>query len=313
MKDLHARSPKEYSIERMCRLSGVSKQAYHKQKGESAMRKAAQEAFALEFIHEIRKTDPMIGGKKLWRMYRKDIKGNDRLGRDRFENLISRYNLNVRIRVRKPRTTDSRHGLPVFPNIVYSFVPSAINQLWVSDITYMPVWLNEKEYTFCYISLIMDAYNHEIIGWAVGKTLEAKYTAEALQMAFGKLEGVDEQIIRKLIHHSDRGVQYASAGYVSLLQSRHINISMTENGNPKDNAMAERINSTVKNELLKGMRFRSVTEVVSALGKAVEFYNTRRPHMSLDWMTPEEAARCNGEIKKWWKSYRDEAIKNLRA
>lgn len=277
------------------------------------MRKAAQEAFALEFVHEIRKLDPMIGGKKLWLMYRKEIKGQDRMGRDRFEEMISRHNLNVRIRVRKPRTTDSRHGLSVFPNLVYSFIPTAVNQLWVSDITYMPVWLSETEYTFCYLSLIMDAYSHEIIGWSVGKTLEAKYTSEALQMAFDKLEGVDEAIIRNLIHHSDRGVQYASAEYVSLLQSRNIKISMTENGNPKDNAMAERINSTIKNELLKDMKFKSISEVVDALEKAVEFYNTRRPHMSLDWMTPEEAAKCNGEIKKWWKSYRDEAIKNLCA
>lgn len=313
MKNLHARSPKEYPIERMCRLSGVSKQAYHKQKGESAMRKAAQDAFALEFIHKIRKEDSQMGGKKLWRMYCKEIKGNDRLGRDRFEDLISRHNLNVRTRVRKPRTTDSRHGLPVYPNLVYSFIPSAVNQLWVSDITYMPVWLGETEYTFCYISLIMDAYSHEIIGWAVGKTLEARYTAEALQMAFGKLEGVDEGIIRNLIHHSDRGVQYASSEYITLLESKSIRISMTENGNPKDNALAERINSTIKNELLKDMRFKSISEVCEALRKAVDFYNTRRPHMSLDWMTPEEAAQCNGEIKKWWTSYRDKAIRNLGA
>lgn len=312
MRNLHAQSPKEYPIERMCRLSGVSKQAYHKQKGESAMRKAAQEAFALEFIHGIRKDDPSIGGKKLWRMYRKRIVSHDRLGRDRFEDLISRHSLNVRVRVRKPRTTDSTHGLPVCPNLVFQFIPTAVNQLWVSDITYIPIWLDDGNYTFCYLSLMMDGYSRGIIGWSVGAILEAKYPVEALEMALGRLDGNGKEDGRP-IHHSDRGVQYASGSYIRLLTKNRIRISMTECGNPKDNAMAERINSTVKNELLKGMRFRSMAEVRKALEVAVGFYNTMRPHMSLDWMTPEEAARCNGEIKKWWKSYRDEAIKNGRA
>lgn len=88
---------------------------------------------------------------------------------------------------------------------------------------------------------------------------------------------------------------------------------MTENGDPKENALAERINSTVKNELLKGLRFTCLKEVREALTVAIDFYNTRRPHMSVDMMTPEEASRCNGEIRKWWKSYREEAIKNDRA
>lgn len=312
MRNLHAQSPKEYPIERMCRLSGVSRQAYHKQKGESAMRKAAQEAFALEFIHGIRKDDPSIGGKKLWRMYRKRIVSHDRLGRDRFEDLISRHSLNVRVRVRKPRTTDSTHGLPVCPNLVFQFIPTAVNQLWVSDITYIPIWLDDGNYTFCYLSLMMDGYSRGIIGWSVGAILEAKYPVEALEMALGRLDGNGKEDGRP-IHHSDRGVQYASGSYIRLLTKNRIRISMTECGNPKDNAMAERINSTVKNELLKGMRFRSMAEVRKALEVAVGFYNTMRPHMTLDWMTPEEAARCNGEIKKWWKSYRDEAIKNGRA
>lgn len=277
------------------------------------MRKAAQEAFALEFIHEIRRQDPMMGGKKLWRMYRKRVNGKCQLGRDRFEELISCHHLNVRIRHRKPRTTDSRHGLPVFPNLVVSFIPTYVNQLWVSDITYIPVWLDENNYTFCYLSLITDAYSHEIVGWSVGATLEAKYPMEALEMAYGRLVDIDPEITERLIHHSDRGVQYASREYVEMLKSNNIRISMTETGNPKDNAMAERINSTMKNELLKGLVFHSVSEVRETLETAVKFYNTMRPHMSLDWMTPAEAAKCNGEIKKWWKSYRDEAIKKIPA
>lgn len=294
-------------------MLGVSRQAYHKQKGSSAARKAAQEAFALEYIHGVRRLDPGIGGMKLWFMYKRDFPGGDTMGRDRFEDLIHRHGLKVRNRIRKPRTTDSSHGLPVFPNLVFDFIPTSVNQLWVSDITYIPVWINDEKYVFCYLSLIMDAYSHEIIGWAVGATLETQYPVNALRMALSRLEGADPEDIARLIHHSDRGVQYASKEYVGLLEGRSIRISMTENGDPKENAKAERINNTVKNELLKDIRFKSIQEVSDAIREAVEFYNTRRPHMSLDMMTPEDAAKCNGEIKKWWKSYREEAIKRKSA
>ena len=297
----------------MCRLLGVSKQAYHKRKGDIPGRKAAMEAFAVEYIHSIRRKAPGMGGMKIWYMYKRDFPYRECVGRDWFEDIINRHGLKIRAKKRKPRTTDSTHGLPVYPNLAYDFIPTSINQLWVSDITYIPVWINEKEYTFCYLSLIMDAYSHEIIGWAVGATLETLHTSEALMKAFSRLDGIDDKTIRSLIHHSDRGVQYASKDYVKSLQTKGIKISMTESGNPKDNAVAERINSTMKNELLKGLRFSCIKEVRDAVEVAVDFYNTARPHMSVDMMTPEEASRCNGEIHKWWKSYREEAIKRGRA
>lgn len=290
-------------------MLSVSKQAYHKQKRNTAAQKASTEVFAIEYIHHIRSLDPGIGGMKLWYMYKRDFPEREHVGKDLFEDIIHRYGLKVRNKIRKPKTTDSTHGLPVFPNLVFDFIPTAINQLWVSDITYIIVWLNEQEYTFCYLSLIMDAYNHEIIGWAVGPSLETLYPANALKMAMKRLDGVRMDIIERLIHHSDRGVQYASKEYLELLRSRNIRISMTENGDPKENAMAERINNTVKNELLKGIRFKSIREVCDAMDVAINFYNTQRPHMSINMMTPEEAAKCNGEIRKWWKSYRDQAIK----
>lgn len=294
-------------------MLGVSKQAFYKYSRISAANKAAKEAFALEYIHKVRALDPGIGGMKLWYMYKRDFPERETIGRDWFEDIIHRYGLKVRNKMRKPRTTDSSHGLPVFPNLAYDFIPMAINQLWVSDITYIPVWLNDREYTFCYLSLIMDAYSHEIIGWALGATLETLYPAKAVKTALKRLEGLDKEVAEKLIHHSDRGVQYASKEYLDILAEHNIKVSMTENGDPKENAMAERINNTVKNELLKGLRFTSIMEVRAALEVAVEFYNTRRPHMSVDMMTPEEAAKCNGEIRKWWKSYREAAIKNGRA
>lgn len=272
------------------------------------MRRIAQEEFALSYILEIRKKDPGLGGVKLWRMYKRDFTGNKPMGRDRFEALIDKYGLKLKQRIRKLRTTDSTHGLPVYPNLIKDLIPTAPNQLWVSDITYIPIWLDDTRYSFCYLSMILDAYTEEIVGWAIGPTLDTEYPLRALQKALERIENIDKETLT-LIHHSDRGVQYASARYVELLQKHGIRISMTEDGNPKENPQADRINNTMKNELLKGMRFTSLAEVIEAVAPAVTFYNEERPHMSIDMMTPKEAAACTGELKKHWTSYREIHIK----
>ena len=270
------------------------------------MEKAAQESFAIEYVKRIRSKAPGIGGLKLWYMYRRDFDGNNPVGRDRFAYIIDRYGLKVRKKFRKPKTTDSSHGLPTYPNIVKDLIPTRANQLWVSDITYITVWLDEYHYAFCYLSLILDAYTEEIVGWSVGPTLETAYPVEALKMALKRIDGMKEI---NLTHHSDRGCQYASYEYVRLLEKQHIKISMTESGDPKDNAQAERINNTMKNELLKDIRFGCIEDVKSAVSYAVDFYNNERPHMSIDMMTPAEAALHEGEIAKRWRSYRTIAIK----
>lgn len=270
------------------------------------MEKAAQESFAIEYVKRIRSKAPGIGGLKLWYMYRRDFDGNNPVGRDRFAYIIDRYGLKVRKKFRKPKTTDSSHGLPTYPNIVKDLIPTRANQLWVSDITYITVWLDEYHYAFCYLSLILDAYTEEIVGWSVGPTLETAYPVEALNMALKRIDGMKEI---NLTHHSDRGCQYASSEYVRLLEKQHIKISMTESGDPKDNAQAERINNTMKNELLKDIRFVCIEDVKSAVSCAVDFYNNERPHMSIDMMTPAEAALHEGEIAKRWRSYRTIAIK----
>ena len=274
------------------------------------MARVARESFALEYIKGIRAKDPGIGGVKLWRMYRRDFEGDDPIGRDRFVDIINEHNLKVRLKVRKPRTTDSSHGLPTYPNLVKDFIPTGPNQLWVSDITYVTIWVDHWHYIFCYLSLILDAYTEEIVGWSVGPTLETSYPLEALEMA---LKRIERRMDVKLIHHSDRGCQYASSDYIKRLNDNHISISMTESGDPKDNAQAERINSTMKNELLKDMRFSCIDEVIPAVARAVDFYNNDRPHMSIDMMTPAEASLCEGEIKKHWISYREKAIRERQA
>ena len=269
------------------------------------MAKAAREAFALQYIREVRAIAPGIGGTKLWYMYKTEFCGDSPIGRDRFCRILDEYGLKVRLRIRKPRTTDSSHGLPTYPNLIKDFIPTAANQLWVSDITYIVVMDDECHYHFVYLSLILDAYSEEIVGWSVGPTLDTDYPMAALRMALKRIDGQSVS----LIHHSDRGCQYASRVYTDTLRSHGIRISMTESGDPKDNAQAERINNTMKNELLKDKVFTSMEEVIAAVAIAVDFYNNRRPHMSIGMMKPSEAINLTGERDMKWTSYRQKAIK----
>ena len=302
---------KAYPVTSQCKLLGVSTQAYYKH-GDTDLRKLAEEAFCVEYVKRIRQKDRGIGGGKLWQMYRKEFGDVHGVGYNRFYDIIEKYGLKVRKRRRRAKTTDSDHDLPLYPNLVKELIPLRPNQLWVSDITYMVICLNAQtgEYDFCYLSLVTDYYTKEIIGWCVGETLEARFAVEALEMALDRLGGKRPP---DLIHHSDRGVQYASYAYTDILRKHNIRISMTECGDPKDNAVAERVNGIVKNELLQGMSFFSINEVRKALKVAIDFYNNERPHMSLDWRTPAEAALCTGELKKKWTSYRENAIKGLAA
>ena len=268
------------------------------------MAKAARESFALEYIKDIRKEDPGIGGMKLWYMYCKEFGYDYPIGRDRFCRIIDENGLKVRTRVRKPRTTVSTHGLPTYPNLIKEYIPTSSNQLWVSDITYLVIMGNDYHYHFCYLSLILDAYSEEIIGWSVGPSLDTESPIAALRMALKRIEGNDVN----LIHHSDRGCQYASREYVNMLRSHGIKVSMTESGDPRDNAQAERINNTMKNELLKDKVFNTIEEIIAAVALAVDFYNNRRPHMSVGMMTPAQAAQETGKRDMRWNSYRHRAI-----
>lgn len=291
----------------LCALFGVSKQAYYQHNDDAALAKASREEFALQYAMRVREKDGGIGGEKMWEMYRREFANDRPIGRDRFCNIIDANGLKLRRRTRRPRTTDSTHGLPVYPDMVRDFIPTGPNQLWVSDITYITI-LNESEtsYSHCYLSMILDSYSKEIIGWKVGASLETSNSIGALKMAMKRIRGRNGL---RPIHHSDRGCQYASSEYVRLLKANGIRISMTETGDPKDNAQAERINNTMKNELLFGRRFHSLEQVTDAVSKAVNFYNNERPHMSINMMTPVQAASCSGEINKRWRSRREEAIK----
>lgn len=164
-----------------------------------------------------------------------------------------------------------------YPNLIRKFVPIAPNQLWVSDITY---WKTEAG--LFYISLITDVYSHKIVGYNLAETMEAVESLQALQMALSENKNV-----QNLIHHSDKGSQYCSFKYVNLLQDYNIQISMTENGDPLENAVAERINEILKEEYLDCYNVENVLEAKVLLEQVVKLYNQERSHMSIGNLVPE--------------------------
>lgn len=293
-------------------MSGVTRQAFYKRDDEVLFRRLAAEEFVVQFVLGIREKDPLIGSDKLWRMYNKRFSNEYCVGRDAFRNILHERGLNIRRRHRTTRTTDSRHNLPIYPNLVKNIIPTRPNHIWVSDITYIPIADSTARlgHRFCFLTIIMDAYSKRIVGWDVGSTLETKFCLKALKKA---LRTLPEEFDETLIHHSDRGCQYASAEYIKQLNKRNVIPSMTESGNPKDNSMAERINGIIKNELLHGQRFTCLQQVIVAVSRAIAFYNRERPHSSINWYTPEEAHKMHGELKRHWFSWRETAIKKQKS
>lgn len=312
MKRLYARSSGTYTVSELCGLFGKSKQAYYKHDADVEMRRHALEELTVRYIEEIRGKDHGIGGLKIWIMYIKEFGEASAIGRDRFCEIFDRYGYKLRRRRRTPRTTDSTHGNPTYPNLIKDLIPTRMGEVIVSDITYIPlVGPITGERTFCYASLVLDSYTKILLGFSVGPTLETFYPLEALYMAIEvlKTHGVD---LRSTIHHSDRGTQYTSADYIEVLHQHGIRVSMTESGNPKDNPEAERINNTLKNELLKDMEFHTIEDVREAMKTAVPFYNMERPHRSIEMLTPMEAVKRTGRFKRGWKSYRENAIDRVK-
>ena len=215
------------------------------------------------------------------------------IGRDAMFDLLSEHGLLVTRRKRKGFiTTLSKHRFKRYPNIVKDFIPIAPNQLWVSDITY--IHLKDG---FAYLSLITDAYSRKIVGFYLSKDLSANGPLKALTMALQ-----NNSTITNLIHHSDRGVQYCCDDYVKLLTDNNVKISMTENGDPLENALAERVNGILKSELLEDLFF-DYNSAQQAVAIACSTYNYLRPHGSIDNLKPFEAHQKNGEIPKRWKNY----------
>jgi len=202
----------------------------------------------LQLVGQERKLMPRIGGRKLLFKIQDRLPQELLLGRDLFFDFLREYGLLVRKKRYRARTTFSNHWLRKYPNLIKDFIPDAPHQLWVSDITYI-----ETDEGFVYLFLITDAYSRKIIGWSISDTLEATNAVTALYMALSQLPAG----IKNVYHHSDRGVQYCCDKYVKLLQKNHFQISMTENGDPLENAIAERVNGILKTEWLYDIKIKT--------------------------------------------------------
>lgn len=216
-----------------------------------------------------------------------------KMGRDALFTLLRDNNLLVRRRKRKGSvTTWSKHHYRKYPNIIKGFVPTTANLLWVSDITYIHVGSG-----FAYLSLVTDVYSHKIVGFCLHKTLSAQGPLQALKMALGATKDTSQ-----LIHHSDRGVQYCCDEYVKLLKDKQIKISMTQDGDPLENPVAERVNGILKVELLE-KSYSHYTAAQQAMSIAVSTYNFLRPHNSINNLKPVEAHLLEGTLPRKWTNY----------
>jgi len=247
----------------------------------------------------IRKEHRIMGGRKLYdRLQGFMMEHGIKIGRDALFDLLAANQLLIKKRKRKIQTTYSNHWLRKYPNLIRNFTPKAINQLWVSDITYWKIHNGEH----LYISLITDAYSRKIVGYHVAETMEAIHSVEALQMALAALGGATRPL--QLTHHSDRGIQYCSSKYVKLLQDNSIRISMTENGDPLENAIAERVNGIIKEEYLNHYQTDNLKEATKQLQKSISLYNNDRPHMSISNLTPNKLHNHKTiNAQRLWKNY----------
>lgn len=281
------------SIQTLCSLLGYSRQAFYKFV-KHAEKEALQHDLILQEVLRIRKTLKRLGTRKLlFKMEGFMREHHIEIGRDAMFDLLATHKLLIRKRKRRvPVTTFSDHWMRKYPNLIIDFIPTAPNQLWVSDITYITL-----KNDFAYLSLITDAYSRKIVGFYLSETLSADGCIKALKMALK-----NNPQLGRLIHHSDRGSQYCCTDYVSILDKHFVKISMTQSGNPLENAIAERVNGILKDELLE-KTYINYQEAKQAIAAAISIYNYQRPHSSIDMLTPIEAHLREGELKRRWKNY----------
>jgi putative transposase len=278
------------NIQRLCAVGGVSRAGYYRHFGphESARDDADLrdliQRIALEdrhcgyrrVTHALRRRGLIVNAKRVLRLMRED-------------NLLA-----LRSKPFVPRTTDSRHGFAVRPNLTRGLKPTATDQIWVSDITY--IRLAED---FIYLAVVIDAFSRKVVGWALDDHLEARLAIAALDQAIEARNPEPES----LIHHSDRGVQYACGDYIERLEGRKIAISMSRPANPYDNAKAESFMKTLKKEEVNGKEYKDIADARNRVGEFIEnVYNAKRLHSALGYKPPEE---FEAELKRVNHGQRD--------
>ncbi len=220
----------------------------------------------------------MLGGKKVYYQIKPTLNNHSiKIGRDKLFRLLSQHHLLIKPRRRYTNTTNSKHWLRKYPNIIKDQIITQPEQVWVSDITYI-----KTDEGNCYLNMVTDVFSRKIMGYAIAQNMNTEEMKKAYQMAIANRVYPHTN----LIHHSDRGIQYCSNDYVQLSITNNIKISMTENGDPYENALAERMNRTLKEEFSLGRILSTRQQAFSLAAEAVELYNKRRPHLSLNMKTP---------------------------
>lgn len=277
----------------MCGLFGKTRQAYYRHLNYKYVEMATEE-IVLSLVYEYRSEMGRIGCRKLQHLINSRLPEDMKVGRDALYTLLERNSLLHKRRRKSVRTTWSNHWMHKYPNLITGVIPTASNQIWVSDITY----IETVNAGFMYLHLVTDLYSRKIMGWCLSPTLHAEYTLKALEMAIRNAGCC----LTGLIHHSDRGCQYCCERYVSLLKSSGILISMTQSGDPLENAVAERVNGIIKNEWLMHENIIDGNIALKRISEIVNIYNNIRPHASLNYLTPESAYTENGILERKWKS-----------
>ena len=279
-------------VKTACQLFGKSKQAYYQNKSDGEERLRREERI-VEVVKQFRAIAPGTGARKLWLLTQAVLNNEPVPGRDTFFAMLDRYGLQLP-RPKPRRTTNSNHRFHKYKNLIKGLIPVGPNQQWAADITYV-----DLEQGACYLHLISDSYSHKILGWCLADTLEATHTLSALQMAVKTCGQAD---LSGLIHHSDRGVQYCCNEYTAYLNQLGARISMTEDYNPTDNAIAERVNGIIKTELLYQIpRPKTRLEASDKIEAFINYYNSSRPHMSIGYQTPNVAHQQTGLQRRVWK------------
>jgi transposase InsO family protein len=245
-----------------------------------------------------------VGTKKTYHLIKPQLARLDiKCGRDKLHDILRSEGMLIKKKKNYMRTTNSYHRFYKHPNLIKDLKINRAEQVWASDITYL-----RSTQGWLYLSLITDVYSKQIVGHQLSDNLKTINCINALKTAIKTRKYPD----RPLIHHSDRGLQYCSPDYIETLEKNNIGISMTTKHDPYENAVAERINGTLKNEFDLGDRLQDQKSAERELKKAIWIYNNLRPHESCNFLTPQEThTNENIELKKWPMRFRKKKEENI--
>ncbi|MCE2397337.1 IS3 family transposase [Candidatus Poribacteria bacterium] len=267
-----------YSLETVCAVHGVSRQAFYHYQTHQANERLKQE-MVLQLVCQIRARQPRIGVRKLYQLLKPQFEQLGlQLGRDALFRLLKDHGLLIAPSKRGKRTTFANHRFYRYPNRITDLVVDRIHQVFVADITYLQTLDG-----FVYLALVTDLFSRKIVGFDVSDSLAVEGAIRACKMAIKSVTKSDA-----LIHHSDRGIQYCCHAYTQLLHSHGVQLSMTQNGDVYQNAIAERVNGILKIEFLLNHTFGSIQQATANAKQSVAIYNNERPHLSLGYQTPQD-------------------------